>query len=193
MKHIVIAFIVFFVSQSAFAQFKNTAVPSIDIDELVGAYATRSGERVLLDPRVKGRVQLLGQSITELSYENLATILRLHQFGTYRSDGYLIVIPVNIMKQRVTDLVTEGEEYAENQYVNDLITVEKVCLNALMPVLRPLVPPTAHFAPVANPRSILMTGTYANTKRIREIIQRLDAKLDKKQSCKPWGEEHTGG
>lgn len=192
MIRIATVLIVLLLTQPSFAQFNNTAMPSIDLDELVGAYSTKSGERVLLDPRVKGRARIIGQSINDLSYENLATVLHLHNFATYRSNGYLIVVPSNIIKQLAIDLVTEGEQYAENQYVRDLIPVDKICLYALMPILRPLVAPTSHFAPIANPRSILMTGTYANTQRIREIIASLDGKLDKQQDCKGWGEDSKG-
>lgn len=174
------------ITNSVVAQAQATKSDSINVREIISHYAKTSGEIVQVDPRVKGHISLYGQSLQELSYDNLTTILNTHNFGSYRSGGFLIIVPSNIIKQASLELVTEGKQYVSNQMVTDLIELEKLCPMDLVPILRPLVPPTSQFAPIQNPRSLLITDTYGNTKRLREIVQRLEARLDKKQKCVGW-------
>ncbi len=170
-------------SSSLFAQAQSNRSDSIDIRQIISQYAETSGEVVQVDPRVKGKISLYGPSMPKLSYDNLATILATHNFASYRAGGFLIIVPTNIIKQEPIELVTEGQSYAAGQIVTDIIELEKLCPIDLVPLFRPLVPPTSHFAPMIEPRAILVTDTYKNTQRLREIAKRLESRLDKKQKC----------
>jgi len=170
-------------TSSSFAQAQSSRSDSVDIRQIISAYAKTSGEVVQVDPRVKGKISLYGEAIPELSYDNLATILATHNFASYRAGGFLIIVPSNIIKQEPIELVTEGQSYASGQIVTDIIELEKLCPWNLVPILRPLVPPTSQFAPILEPRSILLTDTYKNSQRLRLIVKRLEARMDRQQKC----------
>ena len=153
------------------------------IEDVVSSYSKASGEKVLLDPRVKGRVNLIGQSLSNISFENLSAILSVHSYSSYRSGGYLVIVPSNLIKLHPLDLVEEGGKYHPNQVVRDLILFNKACPADLVPVLRPLVPVTSHFAVITSPRALLITDVYDNTVKLREIIARIESNLDKVKKC----------
>lgn len=184
MNNFVRGFIVFFILGSVSAQAQQLDPPAISIQEIIGQYSKSSGEKVIMDPRVKAKVRVYGQSTDALSYEEFEAILALHNFGSYKSSGYLVVVPLNIIKQQPIELVQEGETFVSNQTVTDIIMLNKLCPENLVPVLRPLVSPVSHFALLTEPRGIIITASYATTLRIREIIGELESHMEKKQNCK---------
>jgi type II secretory pathway component GspD/PulD (secretin) len=183
MKKIVVICGTLLISSNVFAQAENRPSDRVSIEEIVSSYSSSSGEKVLLDPRVKARVTLYGQSLQELSYDALTTILRIHNFASFRSGGFLVIVPLNVIKQQSIELVNQEHDYVANQIVNDIIQMDKLCPNDLVPLLRPLVPPSAHFGVLHQPRILFITDTYENIKRIREIVERLDSQLQKRQTC----------
>jgi len=183
MNSIVKTIVLLFVTGSVSAQPKIESLSEILVEEIIAMYADSTGEKVVIDPRVKGRVRLIGHRGNKLSYSELSTILNVHNFAAYKSDDYLVVVPQNIIKQQAIDLVQAGQQYATDEVVKDLIFLDKLCPSQLIPLLRPLLSPTSHFAMTIEPRSMLITGTYGNTQRIRNIVEQLDSRLEKKQSC----------
>jgi len=153
-------------SYSVFAQNKiNIDVP---IEKVILSYAESSNEKFVIDPRVKGKVRLLGQELSSLSLDDLNIILEVHNFAAVRVGDY-----------------QKGETYSAAEQVSDVILLSKLCPQDLVPVLRPLLSPTSHFGPEFKSRSIVITGSYANTQKIRSIIAKIESNVSKKSSCQP--------
>jgi len=183
MKFFILTISILMLSIDVRAQSGSARSEPTSLRDVIKSYSTSSGEAVLVDPRVKGQVALFDPSNAELSYEKLSTILNVHNFGTYRSGDYLVVVPQNILKAQPTPLVTADGKYATNQNVIEVVKLDKVCPTNIIPVLRPLLPPTSHFTPMLSPRLILITGTYGNIKRIKEIVTVIESNTEKRQVC----------
>ncbi len=170
-------------SYSVFAQNKiNIDVP---IEKVILSYAESSNEKFVIDPRVKGKVRLLGQELSSLSLDDLNIILEVHNFAAVRVGDYWVVVPGNITRNMAIRTVQKGETYSAAEQVSDVIHLSKLCPQDLVPVLRPLLSPTSHFGPEFKSRSIVITGSYANTQKIRSIIAKIESNVSKKSSCQP--------
>jgi len=183
MKSAITFLCIFCFVNNAYAELTNSSNKDVHLYEVVEAYAKTSGEKVVLDPRVKGRLRSLGLDLEQLSYSELSTILYAHNYATYRSEGVLVVIPSNFIKQIDVPVVVDGKTYAKYEYVADIIELDKACYGDLVPLIRPLMQPTSHMAGNEAAKIMYLVDTYANTIRIRSIIDKLESRLTSKQKC----------
>jgi general secretion pathway protein D len=146
----------------------------IPINNLVWAVARKIGRKFIIDSRVHGRVQLIGEEADNVTYSELLTILQLQGFTAVDGGGFLRVIPDAIVRQSALPLVIGTATYPDAQYVAAVIPVRKVPAVTLIPILRPLLPQQAHLAAAVCSNSILMVDTFANIRRIESLIAQLD-------------------
>jgi len=141
---------------------------------LVRAVAKRTGKKMVIDPRVHGNVQLIGEEPGSVTYSELLTILQVQGFAAVEGGGLVKVIPETIVRQSALPLVVGSVTYPDAQYVAAVIPVRKMPAGNLVPILRPLLPQQAHLAAAICSNSILMVDTYANIRRIETLIAALD-------------------
>lgn len=65
----------------------------LDIVSLIDGYSERTGQKFVLDPRVKANVTLLGVDANNIDYRALVGILTTYGFGTVESDDVIYVVP----------------------------------------------------------------------------------------------------
>jgi len=58
--------------------------------------------------------------------------------------------------------------------VTQVLKLENSSVQELVPIIRPLIPPTSHFAAHAPSNTIVVTDNAANIKRVLEIMERID-------------------
>ena len=183
MKYRLIVVITLLITTNAFSQTLNNRSEEVDLRRVLQAYAQSSGEKLIVDPRVKGKARAMGISLEKLSFAELTTLLHVHNFSTYRSDGILVVARLNIMKQENVPFIRDGQAYADYEILTDLIFLEKGCEQNFIPLIRPLISPTSFVSTNNNPRAILIVAAYVNILRVRHIVEKIEAGLDKKQNC----------
>ena len=130
------------------------------------AVAKKTGKKIIVDSRVRGNVQLLGEDVSNVTYSDLLTILQIQGFTAVEGGGFLRVIPDAIVRQSSLPLVVGTTTYPDAQYVSAVIAVHRMPAASLVPVLRPLLPQQAHLAAVTCSNAILMVDTFANVRRI---------------------------
>jgi type II secretory pathway component GspD/PulD (secretin) len=138
------------------------------------AVAKKTGKKIIVDPRVRGNVQLLGEDVSNVTYSDLLTILQIQGFTAIEGGGFLRVIPDAIVRQSALPLIVGTTTYPDAQYVTAVIPVHTVSAASLVPILRPLLPQQAHFAAANCSNAVLMVDTYANVRRIESLIAALD-------------------
>ena len=183
MKYRLIVFITLLITTNAFSQTLNNTSEEVDIGRVLQAYAQSSGEKIIVDPRVKGKIHVLGISLEKLSFAELTTLFHVHNYSIYRSSGVLVVVPSNYIKRTNVPFIRDGQTYEEYETVTDLIFLEKGCGQNFIPLISPLISPTSFVSANDNPRSILIVAAYANILRVRDIVEKIEAGLDKKQNC----------
>jgi general secretion pathway protein D len=146
----------------------------VPIERVIGAVAKKTGKKFLLDTRVSGNVEILGQDISAISYSDLLSILLLHGETAVEAGNYVNVIPESIVRQMPLPLAMGKESYPDGQFVTRVIAVKNVPAVILVPVLRPLLPTHAHLAAVPCGNSLVVVDNFANVKRLEKLVAALD-------------------
>jgi len=148
----------------------------VDIRVLINTVAEVSGKNFIVDPRVKGKVSVIsGASLNpEQLYDVFLSILEVHNFATVDSGNVIKVLPSNVIKQRPTPTLFSPTEDTNDSQITQIIRLNHASVQDLVPIVRPLIPPTSHFAPHVPSNSVVLTDTAANIQRVLKIIRRID-------------------
>lgn len=152
----------------------DSQAPGASIAKVIDIVARKTGKKFVVDPRVHAQVQIVGEELNRVTYPELLTILQLYGFTAIESGGYVLVVPQTNLRAMPLPLVSAKEVYPDSQYVSVVIPVANGPAGALVPILRPLLPPYAHLAAAICSNSLLMIDTYANVRRIESLIKSLD-------------------
>lgn len=148
--------------------FNNT-----DIRELIKFVADATGKTIIVDPKVKGKVEVVSQRplSTEELYNLFLSILKVHGYAAVDSNGVLKIIDEKGARTQASDVTQRSGSAA---YITHVIQLENIAAAKLIPVLRPLVPQQAHLAAYAPSNAIIITDSGDNIERIRQIIEQID-------------------
>jgi general secretion pathway protein D len=161
-------------SPCAGAQSESSAPAGISVEKMVAAIAKRTGKNFIIDPRVRAEVAVVGQDATSVDYATMLLILHIHGFAAVEQGGYVQIIPDAGIRQMPLPLATGKESYSDGEYVNRIIVVKNAPAAQLVPLLRPLFQQSAHLVALPCKNTLLMVDTYANVKRIEQIVRTLD-------------------
>ncbi len=147
-----------------------------DINALISTVSQITGRNFIVDPRVKGRVTLISGTplSAEQVYNVFLSVLEVHGFAAVDALGLTKILPANIIKQQPTRTTTERELVASDEQVTQVYTLKHASVQELTPILRPLLPPTSHFAPHVGSNTLVFTDTAANIERVLKIVGILD-------------------
>ena len=148
----------------------------VDIRILIETVAEVTGKNFVVDPRVKGKVHVIsGKSLDpDKLYDMFLSILEVHNFATVESGGVIKVLPSNVIKQRPTRTLFTPTENNNDEQITQIIHLTHASVQELVAIIRPLIPPTSHFAPHTPSNSVVLTDTAANIQRVLKIIKRID-------------------
>lgn len=160
-------------TDGAVIELRNT-----DIREFIEMVGNATGKTIIIDPRVKGVVDI--RSRTPLSGDALYAVflaqLKVNGFAVVDAgDDLLKVVPEQLARQEALPLQQSDQSYNRDQMVTRIIEVEHVEVEQLVPVLRPLVDARAGVVvPYAPSNVIMITDRAANIARIESMIDRID-------------------
>jgi general secretion pathway protein D len=162
---------------------KVSSVRGVEINELIERVAKRTGRQFIVDPRVRGEVPLTGFDLDRLDYDKLLAVLSVNQYAVYSSAGSLVVAPDASSRQFPTAVTTAVPAKAlDNEMVSLVHEVKQACAAHLVPVLRPLMPQSAHLAAMP-PNILLVVDRAANARRIVEMADRIDRAAPQAERC----------
>jgi len=148
----------------------------VDIRALINMISQVTEKNFLVDSRVKGKVTLVsGQKLNaEQIYQVFLSVLEVHQLAAVDSGGIIKIIPKNIVKQQPTPTSFTSNLKPGDQQLTQVYQLKHGAVQDLLPILKPLLPPTSHFAPHVSTNTLVFTDTAANIERILSIIAKLD-------------------
>ena len=186
MKHIFILIcIALGVASSSLAQTRRAAPVTLnfvnaEIEAVARTIATLTNRNVVVDPRVKGQMNLSTEkpvSGTE-AFNQFLSALRLQGFTVVESDGLYKVVPEADAKLQggANTVIAPGEssKSAGNQIVTKIFTLNFENANNLVPILRPLISPNNTINVSTNNNALIITDYNENLSRIARIIAALD-------------------
>jgi general secretion pathway protein D len=150
-----------------------------DIEAVARTMAVVTGRNVVVDPRVKGKMDLVTDLAVQpaAAFNQFAAALRLQGFAVVEADGlYNVVLEANAKLQSVAVNGSIGAvpASASNQVVTQIFRLNYESPNSLLPVLRPLIPPSNTINVNPGNNSLVITDYADNIRRLARIIAALD-------------------
>ena len=168
--------LIFFSSMAISAQDEKVSLNFVnaDIEEVVKAVSHITGRNFLIDPRVKGTINIISSTPVpaSLAYDILLSALRLQGFAAVESGGITKVMPEADAKLHIgtsSDARGSGDKLVTRVYV---LKYESASL--LVPILRPLIAPNNIVVAYPNSNTLVITDYASNLKRIEQIVDTID-------------------
>src|SRR3990167_1856685 len=149
-----------------------------EIEAVARTMATITGRNVVVDPRVKGTVNLVTERpVTPTAALNqFAAVLRLQGFSLVDTGGLYKIVPEADAKLQ-GNVVSAGSVSAlpaSNTVVTQIFRLNHESANNLVPVLRPLIGPNNTINVNPGNNSLVITDYADNLQRIGRIVAALD-------------------
>ncbi len=145
-----------------------------DIENVVRAIGHFTGNTFVIDPRVKGTINLVSEkSVTKAqAFDMLTSVLRLQGYAVVRTPDYIKVLPEADAKLQAAP-VTAGKVRGD-QIATQIFRLNHESANSLVAILRPLISPNNTIAADATNNTLVITDYADNLKRLSRIIASLD-------------------
>lgn len=145
-----------------------------DIDEVVKAVSHITGRNFLIDPRVKGTINIVSSTPvpSSLAYDILLSALRLQGFASVEAGGVTKVMPEADAKLYIgasSDTHGSGDKLVTRVYVLKYESAVQ-----MVPILRPLIAPNNIVTAYPNSNTLVVTDYASNLKRIEQIVESID-------------------
>ncbi|MDO8702687.1 MAG: secretin N-terminal domain-containing protein, partial [Undibacterium sp.] len=145
-----------------------------DIESVVKAIGHFTGNTFIIDPRVKGQINLVSEKplTKDQAFKLLASSLRLQGYAIVTADGYTKVVPEADAKLQAGP--TQNENVRGDQIATQIYRLNYESANNIVTVLRPLISPNNTINANPGNNSIVITDYADNLKRLSKIIGALD-------------------
>lgn len=152
-------------------------LPNADIDTVVKAISHNQGIPFLVDPRVKGNLNLVTEKpMSRAQILNLFTsLLRLQGATVVMGDGYAKVVPESDAKLHSSPTqVSGGASVKGDQIVSQIFRLNYESSTNLVTILRPLISPNNTINANPGNNTLVITDYADNVTRLGKIIAALD-------------------
>ena len=160
-----------FSAQALTLNLKNT-----DIHSFIETVSKSTGKNFIIDPSVKGKVNVITQSEidNQALYALFLSILEVHGYIVVEGEGYAKILPEKESKAGSSPMsLTQTDEI-----ITTTIAVNNVQATQMVPVLRPIMSQHAHLAAYSPSNQLIVTDTAANIARLQEVVNELDRSVD---------------
>ena len=147
-----------------------------DIEAVVRAVAEITGRNFVLDPKVKGTINIVSARPVPkaLVYPTLLSALRLQGFAAIEGDGVVKIVAEADAKQQGGPVGRGAAAGGGDRLVTQVITLRNESAAQLVNVLRPLISPNNAIAAYPANNALIITDYADNLRRIERIIASLD-------------------
>ena len=156
-----------------------------DIDTVVRAIGELTGRNFLLDPRVKGTVNIISsQPVSrQLAYQILLSSLRLQGFSAVESDGVVKIVPESDAKLHAR--VGDARRGDGERLITRVFVLKNSNAAQLLPVIRPIVSPNNALSAFAQANALVVTDYADNIRRIESIVASMEGVADTQTAVVP--------
>ncbi|MGN6648752.1 type II secretion system secretin GspD [Trinickia sp.] len=166
----------FMTAQAAHAEVTLNFV-NADIDQVAKAIGAATNKTIIVDPRVKGQLNLVSENPVpeEQALKTLESALRMQGFALVQDHGILKVLPEADAKLQGTPTFVGNTPQARgDQVITQVFELHHESANNLLPVLRPLISPNNTIAAYPANNTLVVTDYADNVRRIAAIIAGVD-------------------
>ena len=147
-----------------------------DIDTVAKAVSQITGKNFLLDPRVKGTVNIVsGKPVPKsVIYPFLLSALRMQGFAAVENNGMVRIMPESDAKTHAGPIYKEGVGPRGDQMATKVFALRYESAAQVVTVLRPLIAPSNSISANPNNNSLVISDYADNLARLEKIIEALD-------------------
>lgn len=148
-----------------------------DLESVVKAVGQATGKNFVIDPRVKGTVNLVTEQPVSRAQalETLGSVLRMQGYAMVESNGFTKVVPEADAKLQGSPTVIGGGVGRGDQVVTQVFRLNYESANNLVPVLRPMIAPNNTITAYPANNTLVITDYADNLRRLARIIAAVDA------------------
>jgi general secretion pathway protein D len=170
------AFLVLTLPGAALAQSSSspTAAAGVPLVQIIDSVAKKTSKNFIVDPRVTGNAVLLGMDPSKVTYPQLLTILQVYGFVAVESDGLVRIVPDTQARSSAAPVIGANDKHPDAEVVTRIVRVKSVSAPQLVPILRALLPVSAHLAAYPCTNELIIVDSYANVRRIENVIASVD-------------------
>jgi general secretion pathway protein D len=152
----------------------------VEIGQVIDAVAQVTGKTIIPDPRVRANVTMLSQTAMtpDAFYEAFLALLSVHNFVAVESGGIIKILPDANARQMPNIDLPDHVRGSSDELITQVVSVQNVNAAQLVPVLRPLMPQSAHLAAYPGGNILIISDHAVNVNRVMRIIQRIDQQGD---------------
>ncbi|HEX2829459.1 MAG TPA: type II secretion system secretin GspD [Burkholderiales bacterium] len=149
-----------------------------DIESVVKAMSGITGKNFVVDPRVRGTINIVSASPVPRSavYDVFLSALRVQGIAAVEDRGIVRIVPESDAKLHPAPTFGPQDKPrgGGDQIQTRVFTLQHESAAQLLPVLRPLIAPNNTIASYANTNSLIVTDYASNLRRIEKIIEAID-------------------
>lgn len=156
------------------------ATRTTPITSVIKTVTANSGKRFLLDYRVPNGIVVGPAGYADMDYDGFLSVLNNNDLAAVTTGDYVTIVPKKGVRQTAIPVLKDGETAAPGAWVTRVFALRHLPAPQLVPVLRPLMPTSAHLAAQGNANALIVVDRYANTERLRQVIEQLDTPAAKR-------------
>ena len=147
---------------------------SADIESVVRAIGHYTGNTFVIDPRVKGTINLVSEKPLSKAqaFDLLGSVLRLQGFALVKTPDFVKVVPEADAK--LQSVPVQVGKLRGDQIATQVFALNHQNANGLVAVLRPLISPNNTVVADTTNNTLVITDYADNLKRLGRIIATLD-------------------
>ena len=149
-----------------------------DIEGVVKAVSEMTGRNFVLDPRVKGTINIVSAKPVSkaLAYDVFLSALRLQGYAAVEDGGIVKILPESDAKlHRSRTLGPRDKARGDSDRIQTQVFALKYESAAqLVPILRPLIAPNNTITASQNGNTLVITDYASNLRRLEKIIDAID-------------------
>ncbi len=147
----------------------------VKIRTVINTIAKLTGRNFVIDPSVRGKVTVIASKAVRRDevYPLFLSLLKVYRLAAVEGTQVTQIIPMDKARSSGQPLAVDDENPAD-AFVTRLIRLKYIQAERLISVLRPLVPPKAYLAAVADSNTLIISDRAANARRLAAIVAGLD-------------------
>ena len=172
-------YVSFFISVQAHAFEEEKAslnFVNADIESVIKAIGQISGKNFIIDPRVKGTINIASATPIppSMAYQVLLSALRTQGFTASESNGIITILPEADAKMRYSPTVGANSKISGDQIITQVFVVKYESANLLVPILKPLISPNNIINAYPNNNMLVITDYAENLRKVAKLISTID-------------------
>ncbi len=147
-----------------------------DIESVIKAIGQISGKNFIIDPRVKGTINIASATPISptMAYQVLLSALRTQGFTAVEGNGIITILPEADAKTRYSPTVNGNNKSSGDQIITQVFVIKYESANLIVPILKPLISPNNIINAYPNNNMLVITDYAENLRKVAKLISTID-------------------